>query len=100
MMGEIRVYSIVVSAIVVILGTAQVRNWLEHEPPIRLLWLSAAVLNFTVLVGSIEALSQGVRGGYRVYFTALGVTWLLATVSYRPVWAIRARISRRKKEKS
>lgn len=96
MIEAIRIYSLTVSVLVVIIGTVQARRWWLYEPHIRLLWLAAAVLNFTVLIGSAEALRQGNPGGYRVFATALGVTWLFATVLYRPVCALWAR---RRKEK-
>lgn len=81
-------YSVAVSALAALVGTAQIRQWMRFEPRERLLWLSVAVLNLTAFVGSVEALVQGNPGGWRVYLTALAVTWLLATVLYGPVLAL------------
>lgn len=89
MIEEIRMYSLIVSGVVILVGTAQMSQWRTFGPQERLLWLSVAVFNFTAFVGSWEALVQRTPGGYRVYLTCLAVTWLLATVLYGPLTHLR-----------
>lgn len=95
----LRVYVIVVSVVVAVIGSLQWRRWCEFKVENRLAWLAVIFLNFAMGFGTVESLHAGIPGGPRNYVTALAMTFLLAAVLYHPVRALRARLSRPKENR-
>lgn len=89
----IRYYNIACSIAIAIVGSPQLfgRNgFLTRGGKSQLHWQSSILLNLTALWGTIEALRAGYGGGFRVYFLAIALTWLLATVLWMPLEYLRA----------
>jgi len=93
----LRVYVIAVSVVVAVVGSFQWRRWLGFKPENQYAWLSLVALNLAIGLGTLETVHQHVPGGYRNYLTAIAMTWLLGSVLYHPVAALRKR-RRRSKE--
>lgn len=92
MANDVRIYTVVVCALVVLIGTPQLRGWFrEGDAKRRLHWLSSIALNLAILLGTAEALYVGAPGGIRVLLVAVAVTWLLAAVAYYPIVGLLAR---------
>jgi len=89
----VRWYNVAAAVAVIVTGTAQARRWRTFDAETRLHWQSTALLNLTALFGTWESLRDGYPGGGRVYLLAVGLTWLLAAVAYRPFvrWRTRHR---------
>lgn len=84
----LRIYVVVVSLFVMVVGTMQWRRFLVFIPENQLAWLSIAALNLAIGVGTLESFVDGAPGGVRNYLIAVAMTWLLAAVCYRPfLWA-------------
>jgi hypothetical protein len=97
-MGDaIRIYCLVLSALVIVIGSLQAGRWPTFTARERMHWLATAVINFGLLIGSVEFLTKPAPPvGFRNYLVMAGLTWLLAAVLYDPVTRWRAR--RTKKE--
>lgn len=81
----LRVYTAVVTVLVAIAGTFQVKRLVRFLPENQMAWLSLAVLNFAIGFGTIESLADHIRGGDRTGVIAGAVTLELAAVLWRPV---------------
>jgi hypothetical protein len=98
----LRLYTVVVAVIVAACGSAQWRRWRSFLPENQMAWLSLAVLNAAVGVGTAEALLQHIQGGDRTGLIAGAVTLELAAVLWRPAhnlfrWRAARRLIRRGK---
>lgn len=84
----LRVYVVIVSAIVAMLGTFQAKRWRSYLAENQLAWLALALLNLAAFVGCLESLLRDVPGGTRTYVVALAVTYELQAVAFHPVRAL------------
>ena len=80
----LRVYVLVVTILVAIVGTCQVRRWFSFLPENQLVWLAVVVFNFAAFYGTADQLAKHVPGGIRSYITAIAVTFALYAVCYWP----------------
>lgn len=81
----LRVYVVVVSSLVAVIGTAQIRRWRTFLPSSQLAWLAVAAFNATAWYGTVDQMAHGVPGGSRTYVTSVAVTYALCAVCYWPV---------------
>lgn len=81
----LRMYVVVVSVIVAVVGTLQWRRWFGFKVENQYAWLAIAALNLSAFTGSLESLIYDVPGGIRTYVLALAESWLLVAVLYHPV---------------
>lgn len=84
----LRVYSVILSALVAILGTFQIRRWSRYLIENKLAWIALALLNLAVFVGSLQTLLEHAAGGERTYVTALATTFAFYAVAFHPARAV------------
>ena len=87
----LRLYVMVLSVLVAVVGTAQWRRWPTFMVENQYAWLAIAALNLSAFVGCLESIADNIPGGWRTYVLALAETWLLFAVLYHPVSEWRAR---------
>lgn len=89
----LRVYVIVLSVLVAVVGTCQWRRWPTFMVENQYAWLAIAALNLSAFIGCLESLVEHVPGGWRTYVLALAETWLLVAVLHHPLssWRVRRR---------
>ena len=98
-----RIYTLVVSALVILVGSPQLfRRLRVFMPENQLAWLALVGMNLSTLLGTVEVLHKHIDGGYRVPLVAASTTFALLAVCYRPgrwLWLRRWRLkTRRPKE--
>lgn len=84
----LRIYSTVMSAVVAILGTFQIKRWRTYLAENQLAWIALALLNLAVFVGSLQTLLEHAPGGERTYVTALATTFAFYAVAFHPARAL------------
>lgn len=84
----LRLYSTVLSALVAVLGSFQIRRWSMYLVENKLAWMAIAILNLAVFVGSLQTLLEHAPGGERTYVTALATTFAFYAVAFHPARAL------------
>lgn len=87
----LRIYVVIVSVLVAVVGTCQWRRWRSFKTENQLAWLALVALNAATGYGTVEVLLMGQPGGTRNLIVCLAETWLLAAVLYHPLKTWRER---------
>lgn len=90
----VRYYNLACCVAIAIAGSPQLfgkDGFLTRGGKSQLHWQSSILLNLTAFWGTIESLRAGYSGGFRVYFLAIALTWLLVTVLWKPLEFLRSR---------
>lgn len=72
------------SVAIAVFGSRVWFRWPVLTPAKRRLWMGVALLNFSVLVGSLEQIYADVPVGIRTYLLSISLVWLLVSVSELP----------------
>lgn len=81
----LRIYTTVLTVLVAVIGSCQIRRWKTYMPETQLAWLALVFLNLSAFVGTVQTLSGGIPGGTRTYVVAIAVTFELYAVAFPPV---------------
>jgi hypothetical protein len=85
----VRLYIIVVGALVAVVGTAQWRRWKTFLPSNQMAWLAVAAFNFSAVFGTIDVYAKDIPGGTRTYIAAIATTFALFAVLHYPLHRLR-----------
>lgn len=90
-----RYYNLACAIVIAIVGTPQLRFFLNLGGRPQLVWQSIILFNLTAGWGTYESLRDDVQPGLRIYFLAIALTWTLVAVSWRPLeWLQERRAAR------
>lgn len=85
----LRLYIVIVSTLVALVGSAQWRRWRSFLPANQLAWLALVVWNAAAWYGALDQFTHHTPGSTRTIVTALAATFTLYAVLHYPVRSLK-----------